>query len=150
MTTRCLMLMNLMAISTLTGCLTTVKTTDEDIRVIDITEVVERMNVEKKDTLLVDVRIPRKFQESHIPGAVNIPVREIYPGDERLDRADTIITYGDDWHDPLSRAAAKTIIRSGYSAEVLEFKGGIELWKDDGRGLMGAGSDTGGRPETGG
>jgi len=134
----------------LIGC-DTVKTSDEDVLVISEKDVADLLTTRKAKVLLVDVRPPDQFRQSHIPGAINLPVAQIYPDDARLAGAKTIVVYANNWNDPLSRAAAKTLIRCGYKATVYEFKGGIEVWRESDRGLVGSGQvgAAGERPESG-
>ena len=54
-----------------------------------------RTALEAGTALIVDVRPPAAFEESHIPGAINIPLEEIErnPAGLALDKEQWIITY---------------------------------------------------------
>lgn len=82
-------------------------------------------------TLLVDVRKPEKYQEGHIPGAVNIPLPELEASAPQLGEATAIVVYAGGWTDYLSPAGAKKLLALGYK-NVYEFRGGMELWQAEG------------------
>ena len=135
-----------LAFAAIAGC-QTVKISDKNIQ-----EVTEKQVVEKspsKSFVLVDVRKPEHFQTGHIPGAINIYLPEIRESDERLADAKEIIVYGDGWTDPLPTAGAKRLLSLKYGGVYL-FRGGLEVWKAAGHGLVESSAPGTQRPETGG
>jgi phage shock protein E len=45
------------------------------------------------DSVVVDVRTPREFSRWHFPGAVNIPVGNLYQRFSELDKNKTVVVY---------------------------------------------------------
>ncbi len=64
------------------------------------------------DLLIIDVRSPDEYAESHIPGAVNIPVDTLPAGLQQEQRAKHIVT-----------ACGKGGGRSAKAAEILSAEG---------------------------
>jgi len=84
--------------------------------------------------LLVDPRSPREFAQGHIPGAKNIQLDEIKPGESRLvayDKYDTIIVYGSDPGSPIAKAMTKRFLMNDYR-EVYRLQGGLKEWIESG------------------
>ena len=107
-------------------------TSDKDLRIInDRATLLELLADEQDAVVLVDVRGADEFAASHIPGAINIPVRSIHQGDTRLGEAKHLIVYSAGWstsrRDVLSWAAAKKLLALGYQ-NVHDFRGGLSLW----------------------
>lgn len=86
----------------------------------------------KNDSVqLVDVRTPQEYAESHIAGAININVqsedfRQMVKKD--LSKHSTVLVYCRSGKRSLK--AAGILTRLGY--KVINLKGGIIEWKDDG------------------
>lgn len=80
---------------------------------------------------VVDTRSASAFREEHIPGAINIPHREM---DERtkaeIDEESVVVTYCDGIGCNASTKGAKKMLQLGF--EVRELLGGISWWKRDG------------------
>lgn len=127
------------------GCLDGTKTSDKDIQVMRYEEVQAAMA--KAETVVIDVRTAKAFNEGHIPGAMSVPLPTIRGKDSRLTGAKKIIVYAGGWTDPLSVAGAKRLIALGYD-NVYEFKGGTEVWTDSGGRLISADPNATGREET--
>lgn len=114
----------------LCGCGRPLRVSDADLQVIgqsDLESLLSR-STEKKPTVLVDVRLPARYHQEHLPGAVNIPLADIGAGDSILERAAMIVVYGDSWDDLLSIAAGKKLLRLGYG-EVRAYRGGLADWR---------------------
>ena len=129
------------------GCNGKPATSDRDIRELSYRKLVQLLDPETKDslfTVLVDVRSPARYAKGHLPGAVNIPLPTIQPGDLRLAEAKTIVVYARGWTDPLSGPGAKRLMAMGYE-NVYDFRGGVELWQSEGGAL-----ETSPAPEPGG
>ena len=89
------------------------------------------MESTKKAAVLLDPRPAAKFEKSHLPNAINIPMPEIILGHPELAKAKNIIVYAGGWQDYMSSAAAKKMLALGYK-NVYDFRGGIEQWKTEG------------------
>lgn len=118
----------------LSGCESR-QTSDADLVILDYEKMVAVMNDPKVRAVVVDVRQPEEFNKGHIPGAVNIPVLDIYDGDPKLAEAQRIVVYSNGWSprndDLLSWAAAKKLLAVGYDY-VDDFRGGLSLWAESG------------------
>ena len=130
----------------LSACSDTPKTSDQDIKQVDYPQLIAMLQNQKPEdtgffdflqqkkagpTVLLDPRIERRFNEGHLPGAVNIPLPKLVADDANLANAQNIVVYGTGWTDYLSPAAAKRLMAMGYK-NVYDFRGGIELWKAQG------------------
>jgi rhodanese-related sulfurtransferase len=122
-----------------------IKVSDSDIPVIREPEVVQAIGQHR--TVIVDARKPEDYAAGHIPNAINIFLPDIREKDARLAEAKRIIVYAGGVRDPLSIAAAKRLVASGY-VNVWEFKGGIEQWKGSGHKLVGTLPEAEVRPDT--
>lgn len=111
------------------------QTSDADLTILDYETMVKAMKDPKIRTVVVDVRKPEDFNKGHIPGAINIPVLDLYYGDPRLSQAQAIIVYSNGWSprqdDLLSWAASKKLLAVGYDY-VDDFRGGLSLWAESG------------------
>jgi rhodanese-related sulfurtransferase len=84
------------------------------------------------EALFVDARDPDLFQLGHIPGAVNLPVRnfeQVFPKiEEQLLAAPRVITYcGGDGCDTSIELTERLLLAGLYRVEV--FTGGMEEWQ---------------------
>lgn len=122
-------LFTIMIIGFMTGCFATSQISDADVLIIEYERLVELLNNPKHGTVLVDVRPPAQYAKSHIPGAINIPINKLRPAHPRLVQAKNIVVYSQGITDMLSRAANKTLLRSGYK-NVHNFQGGLNMWKN--------------------
>ncbi len=114
------------------GCDRAQKTSDKDITTVDRARVVEMLANEKEPAVLIDVRQPGAFREGTLPGAINIPIQQLRPGDRRLGEATHLIVFSSGRVDDLlSSAAAKTLLRHGY-VNVYDFRGGLKSWEQEG------------------
>lgn len=129
----------------MTGCTGGPSVSDRDVEALEVERTAEMM--ERDGTVLVDVRSPEAYAAGHLPGAVNIPFKDLRRSHQSLKEAGRIIVYGQNWSDPLSIAGAKRLIALGYD-DVFEFKGGVELWVDNDRRLAGSDAEGRARPES--
>lgn len=105
---------------------------DKDVEVIEYPQFINVRANEKKKTVVVDVRSEKEFELEHIPGAINIKLPDIGPGDKRLAEAKTIVVYDSGTRRySLSNAGAKKFLWHGYK-NVLDFRGGLFVWKKQG------------------
>lgn len=81
--------------------------------------------------VLVDARAASAFRDSHIPGAVSLPIKDfnrIFPEVRaRLPLDMPIITYCSDRNCSDSLHLAERLYREGYR-DIFIFKGGMEKW----------------------
>lgn len=81
---------------------------------------------------LVDTLPENFFKDCHLPGAINIPSKDIaQEAEKKIDRNIPVVTYCAGYTCPVSTRAAKKLLEMGYS-QVFDFKGGIEIWKEAG------------------
>ena len=107
------------------------------IRFISIEELLE-MQANDQDFKLVDVLSEKNFNESHIPGAINIPFDDL---DEKalakgnVTKDDTIVVYCASYACQKSTKAAKKLSAMGYE-NTFDFKAGKRGWKHAGLQLV--------------
>ncbi|MEM6688172.1 MAG: rhodanese-like domain-containing protein [Planctomycetota bacterium] len=81
--------------------------------------------------VIVDARSPEAFSNGHIPGAVNIPHRNMdAEATNRIDRESLVVTYCDGIGCNASTKAALRMARLGF--KVKELIGGLDWWIRDG------------------
>ena len=81
--------------------------------------------------VVIDARSPEAFEHEHIPGAVNIPHREMNPETTgHIDTEALIVTYCDGIGCNASTKGALNMTRLGF--RVKELMGGLDWWKRDG------------------
>ncbi|AYB33484.1 rhodanese-like domain-containing protein [Chryseolinea soli] len=81
--------------------------------------------------IALDARKPFGYEAEHIPGALNIPHREMNEQTTKhLDKAVLYVTYCDGIGCNASTKGALNMARLGF--KVKELMGGIEWWKFDG------------------
>jgi rhodanese-related sulfurtransferase len=91
----------------------------------------------------LDARKPFGFEAERIPGAINIPHREMNEQTTKhLDRSVTYVTYCDGIGCNASTKGAMQMTRLGF--KVKELMGGIEWWKFDGYATEGTQAKTDG------
>ena len=94
---------------------------------MDAAETREYLQDHKEGTYtLLDVRQPKEYEQSHIPGAKLIPVAQLSDRLEELDRKKPVVVYcavGG-----RSRAAAQLLAGKDFD-EVYNVKGGIKAWE---------------------
>ena len=84
-----------------------------------------------ENVVVVDARSPEAFEEEHVPGAINIPHRQMSPETTaHLDGDALVVTYCDGIGCNASTKGALNMTRLGF--KVKELMGGIDWWKRDG------------------
>jgi rhodanese-related sulfurtransferase len=88
--------------------------------------------LEKGENIIpLDARQQAGFENEHIPGAINIPHREMNEANTgHLDKSKTYVCYCDGVGCNASTKGALNMTRLGF--KVKELIGGIEWWKFDG------------------
>lgn len=81
---------------------------------------------------LVDTLGEDSYREEHIPGAINLPVESIVgQARKKLDANTPVVTYCAGYTCQASTTAARKLGDTGFD-QVLDFKGGLEAWKNAG------------------
>lgn len=125
----CILLLIAVALLGLTACQTGPSTSDRDIQPITYDALRTLLaNADREHAVvLVDVRTAKRFQDGHLPGAINITLPDMVQADPRLAAAEHIVVYAQNAEDALADAGAKTLIRLGYTG-VRDFRGGVAAW----------------------
>ncbi|WP_287584623.1 rhodanese-like domain-containing protein [Candidatus Borrarchaeum sp.] len=100
------------------------------IRFISIEKLLE-MQANDQDFKLIDVLSENSYNESHIPGAINIPVDNLNEDtllEKQITQEDTIIVYCASYACPKSTKAAKRLLEMGYK-KTFDFKAGKREWR---------------------
>ena len=86
---------------------------------------------QSEPVVVVDGRSPEAYAREHIPGAVNLPHREIAAAStEHLDRSKLYVCYCDGIGCNASTKTALKLLTLGF--RVRELMGGLDWWKRDG------------------
>ena len=92
-----------------------------------------------ENILVIDARSPEAYQREHIPGAINVPHRQMSQETTKgLDRTALVVTYCDGIGCNASTKGALNMTRLGF--QVKELIGGLDWWKRDGHKTEGSGS----------
>lgn len=121
----------------LIGCESTIS--DDDFTLLVSTD--QMIEVMQDDNaVLVDVRDPEAYAAEHIPGAVNVPYMDIFARHPLLRDREPIVVYSRGWSEQVedlrSWAAAKKLLHAEFN-EVYDYRGGLLLWKKEGRPTLG-------------
>ena len=83
-----------------------------------------------ENIVVVDTRSPGPYQKEHIPGAINIPHREMNEETTKgIDKATLVVSYCDGMGCNASTKGALNMTRLGF--RVRELIGGLDWWKRD-------------------
>ena len=86
---------------------------------------------EGKPWIIIDGRAPQAYEREHIPGAINLPHKDICATKtENLDRNKIYICYCDGIGCNASTKTALKLLTLGF--QVKELLGGLDWWKRDG------------------
>jgi len=121
--------------------------TDEGYGLID-TNGLKRLLDSGLAPVVVDARNPEEYQEVHIRGAVNVPVKNFEKFAHRLpeDRSARIVFYCNGVKCGKSRKAARMALKKGYR-NILVYSQGMPVWEEKGMPIY-AGPDYEKRIET--
>lgn len=90
---------------------------------------------EKRDFVLIETLPQEKFQEAHLPGAINIPTQdEAFESKAREavpDKDEPVVVYCANTECPASPEAAKKLEGMGYT-EVYDYEAGKQDWREAG------------------
>ena len=97
---------------------------------MDPSDLFDALNAGEK-LVVIDARKPFGFEVEHIPGAINLPHRQMSAeSTSQLDKNVLYVTYCDGIGCNASTRAALNMAKLGF--KVKELMGGIEWWKFDG------------------
>ncbi len=84
-----------------------------------------------ENVVVIDARSPEAYEQEHIPGAINIPHRQMNPETTaHLEGEALIVTYCDGIGCNASTKGALNMTRLGF--RVKELMGGLDWWQRDG------------------
>ena len=106
---------------------------EEAYQVIGHAELKAKVDADQRSFLLVDSRNPEEYREAHIPGAINIPQKEMagYLGLLPAYKSSEIIFYCNGVKCGKSRKAAKVAADLGYG-NIRIFAEGMPVWEEMG------------------
>jgi rhodanese-related sulfurtransferase len=133
-----LCLVGLMAV----GC--SKKTSDRDLVLISPDQGQTLVNNQKrallglgdvKSGVWVDPRPAYKYAAGHIPGAINLPLKEIMERQDELKKFNVLIIYGEDYGDPVAIGMSKKLLQLQFK-DVRTLEGGLKAWEESGRRIV--------------
>jgi len=80
-----------------------------------------------EDIQVIDVLSEKSYKNKHLPGAINIPYRDIAKRKDEIDADKEIIVYCNDMECDASPIAAKKLVKLGFE-DVTDFEGGLLEW----------------------
>lgn len=90
------------------------------------------------NVIVIDARSTAAYEAAHIPGAINVPHREMGKRVASLDRTALYVIYCDGIGCNASTKGALNMARLGF--QVKELLGGIDWWRRDGYPIESSGS----------
>ena len=124
------------SIASMQGCAK--EYSDRDIVFLDVEQaqvLVENREVslftKPRDNTWLDPRTLEKYSAGHIPGAINMPYRDVAEKWEELKSYGFIVIYGNSYNDPLADAMSKTLMELGLE-DVRTLRGGLQAWTNAG------------------
>lgn len=94
-----------------------------------------------ENVVIIDSRSAEAYAKEHIPGAINLPHRQMSDATTaHLDRKALVVTYCDGIGCNASTKGALNMARLGF--KVKELIGGLDWWKRDGHKTEGTTEDT--------
>ena len=94
-------------------------------RVDRITAATLSERLQSKALQVIDVRTPAEWQESHIPGSVNLPLSQLSRRLEEIPNGEVVIDCASGYR---SSVATSLVMRDRSETRVLDFVGGLEAW----------------------
>jgi rhodanese-related sulfurtransferase len=79
----------------------------------------------------VDARNAETYARGHVPGAINLPLRNVDTQWARLKDHGTVIVYAATYNDPIADAQSKALMEKGID-NVKTLTGGWKAWLDSG------------------
>ena len=97
---------------------------------------VDELTREKSSLCVIDVRDKDSYEKEHVPGAINIPLKEFPKRMAEIPRDKTIVTYC--WSVTCHLATKAALDLAHRDFKVQEMVGGIKEWKANGLPLEGS------------
>lgn len=104
---------------------------EHEIRFITKEELQELKKKNNNNLIIIDTLGPENYKSGHIPGAINIPYKDLARKIDALDKNATIVTYCANYICQASSKAAEILLRAGFKT-VYDYKGGVYEWKESG------------------
>jgi len=102
-----------------------------------ITKEALKEKLENNDVTLIEVLSEDQYKESHIKGAINIPLKNIVSeAKKKFDQDEEIVVYCSDEECTASPTAASKLEKSGFK-NVFDFEGGKKEWREAGYPMAG-------------
>lgn len=90
-----------------------------------------KKDLSQPGTLIIDVREKKDYDKGHVPGAIFGEIRNIEDLKPRLEKAQKIYVYSNDYDCPASTIASREIMNMDFD-NVYDFKGSYKEWVDEG------------------
>jgi len=103
-------------------------TIKDDLEPVPREELLNRVRADL--VTVIDVRPAEEYQSGHVPGAVNVPIKELENYLQKLDKHQEIVAYCRRTHCVLAFDAVEQLRRQGLKARRLE--DGFPEWKNAG------------------
>ncbi len=97
---------------------------------IDAEELKKKME-QGEEIQVIDVLSEKSYEKRHLPGAINIPYRDIAKRKDEIDPDKEIIVYCNDKDCDASPIAAEKLVKLGFE-DVTDFEGGLLEWEKAG------------------
>ena len=94
-------------------------------RVGRITAAALSERLQSKALQVIDVRAPAEWQESHIPGSVNLPLSQLISRLGEIPKGEVVVHCASGYR---SSVATSVIMRDQPETTVLDFVGGLDAW----------------------
>jgi rhodanese-related sulfurtransferase len=91
-----------------------------------------KQKLENNEVTVIEVLDTEKYNEYHIKGAINIPLKKIATeANQRFSKDDQLVVYCSDYDCTASPSAAKKLEDTGFT-NVYDYEGGKKEWKEAG------------------
>ena len=91
-----------------------------------------KKKLDNNEVTLIEVLEEEEYNESHIKGAINIPLKKIsFEARKKFDKDDNLVVYCSDEDCTASPTAAEKLKDSGFK-NVWDYEGGKKAWKEAG------------------
>jgi len=105
------------------------------MKAIEHDELKKKLNSDD-DFVLIDVLGEESYEDSHLPGAINIPLSRIgREAKNRFDEDEEIVVYCGSYECDASPQAAEKLEKLGFE-KVYDYEGGKKEWREQGYGLQ--------------
>ncbi|MCH2135343.1 MAG: rhodanese-like domain-containing protein [Phycisphaerales bacterium] len=84
-----------------------------------------------KPNAWLDARNPDTYRLGHIPGALNLPLRNVDTQWTRLEDHGSVVVYAGTFNDPIADAMSKALLEKGIT-HVYTLSGGWKAWMEAG------------------